>query len=149
VIEIFYHGLCSSAGISLAFLVAFFNFKVISLEKVRKSENLDRRLTWREFLERVFGFIPGFKSKNEKLEEECDKFISIYKPESRYVPYIKNYLKAYVSDDQFRQIINSKHYGELDFYPAFTKDEFRALDGWRDIVPEYAKDYIPFNTYAA
>jgi type I restriction enzyme R subunit len=121
----------------------------LTLEKIRKSENLDRRLTWREFLERVFGLIPGFKSKDEKLEEECEKFISIHKPESRYVPYIKNYLKAYVSDEQFRQIINNKRYGELDFYPAFTKDEFRALNGWRDIVPEYAKDYIPFNTYAA
>lgn len=120
----------------------------LNLEKIRKSENLDRRLTWREFLERIFGFIPGFKSKDEKLEEECEKFISIYKPESKYVPYIKNYLKAYVADEQFRQIINKKHYGELDFYPAFTKDEFRALNRWRDIVPEYAKDYIPFNTYA-
>lgn len=120
----------------------------LNLEKIRKSENLDRRLTWREFLERIFGFITGFKSKDEKLEEECEKFISIYKPDSKYVPYIKNYLKAYVADEQFRQIINKKHYGELDFYPAFTKDEFRALNGWRDIVPEYAKDYIPFNTYA-
>ena len=120
----------------------------LNLEIIRKSENLDRRLTWREFLERIFGFITGFKSKDEKLEEECEKFISIYKPDSKYVPYIKNYLKAYVADEQFRQIINKKHYGELDFYPAFTKDEFRALNGWRDIVPEYAKDYIPFNTYA-
>ena len=111
-------------------------------------QNLDRRLTWREFLERVFGFISGFQTKDEKLEEECDKFISIHKPESQYVPYIKNYLKAYISDEHFRQIVNSKRYGELDFYPAFTKDEFRALNGWRDIVPEYAKDYIPFNTYA-
>ena len=119
----------------------------LNLEKIRKSENLDRRLTWREFLERIFGFITGFKSKDEKLEEECEKFISIYKPDSKYVPYIKNYLKAYVSDEQFRQIINNKRYGELDFYPAFTKDEFRALNDWRDIVPEYAKDYIPFNTY--
>ena len=119
----------------------------LNLEKIRKSENLDRRLSWREFLERVFGFITGFKTKDEKLEDECEKFISIYKPDSKYVPYIKNYLKAYVSDEQFRQIINNKRYGELDFYPAFTKDEFRALNDWRDIVPEYAKDYIPFNTY--
>lgn len=120
----------------------------LNLEKIRKSENLDRRLTWREFLERVFGFIPGFQTKDEKLEEECEKFISIHKPDSHYVPYIKNYLKAYVSDEQFRQIINNKHYGELNFYPAFSMDEFSALNGWRDIVPEYAKDYIPFNTYA-
>ncbi len=49
--------------------------------------------------------------------------------------------------EQFLQIINNKRSGELDFYPAFTKDEFRTLNGWRDIVPEYAKDYILFNTY--
>ncbi len=121
----------------------------LTLDKIRKSENLDRRLSWREFLERVFGFIAKFKTKDEKLEEECDKFISIYKPESRYVPYIKNYLKAYVADEKFRHIIDSKSYGDLDFYPAFTKDEFKALNGWRDRIPEYAKDYIIFNTYAA
>ena len=43
---------------------------------------------------------------------------------------------------------SNKHYGQLNFYPAFSMDEFSALNGWRDIVPEYAKDYIPFNTYA-
>ncbi len=121
----------------------------LSLDKIRKSENLDRRLTWREFLERVFGFITEFKTKDEKLEDECGKFISIHKPESKYVPYIKNYLKAYVGDEQFRQIINSKDFTQLNFYPAFSMEEFKALNGWRDIVPEYAKDYIPFNTYAA
>ncbi|VEN75240.1 Restriction endonuclease subunit R [Candidatus Desulfarcum epimagneticum] len=119
----------------------------LNLEKIRKNENLDRRLTWREFLERVFGFIPDFMTKDEKLEEECGKFISIHKPDGRYVPYIKNYLKAYVADEEFRRIINDKRYGELDFYPAFAKDEFRALDQWRDIVPKYARDYIPFNAY--
>ena len=120
----------------------------LNLEKIRKSENLDRRLTWREFLERVYGLIDVFKTKDEKLEEECEKFISIHKPESRYVLNIKNYLKLYSSDEHFRQIINQKRYGELDFNPSFTKDELKSLNGWRDIVPQYAKDYISFNTYA-
>lgn len=121
----------------------------LNLEKIRKSENLDRRLTWREFLERVFGFITVFKTKDEKLEDECDKFISIHKPDSKYVPFIKNYLKAYVSDEHFRQIINNKDFSQLNFYHAFSMEEFKALNGWRDVIPEYAKDYIPFNTYAA
>lgn len=119
----------------------------LNLEKIRKSENLDRRLSWREFLERVFGFIDTFKSKDEKLEEEVEKFISIYKPESKYVPYIRNYLKAYIADDRFREIINSKHFGELNFYPGFSFQEFQALNGWRDIVPEYVKDYVSVNQY--
>ena len=119
----------------------------LTLEKIRKSQNLDRRVTWREVLERVFGQIESFKSKDEMLEDECDKFISIYKPESNYISDIKNYLKTYVSDEKFRMIINDKRYGDLAFYPSFTKAELKSLNGWRDIIPEYARDYISFNTY--
>lgn len=119
----------------------------LTLEKIRRSESLDRRLSWREFLERVFGLIDAFKSKDEKLEEEVEKFISIRKPESRYVPYIRNYLKAYVADSHFRDIINSKDFAELHVYPGFSMQEFKALNSWRDIVPEYVKDYVSVNQY--
>ena len=50
----------------------FFN-----LEKLRKAVQLDRRLTLREILEKIFGLIAGFKTKDQLLEEECQKFISI------------------------------------------------------------------------
>jgi type I restriction enzyme R subunit len=119
----------------------------INLEKIRKSENLDRRLSWREFLERVFGFIDTFKTKNDKLDEECEKFIAIYKPESKYVPYIKNYLKAYVTDPKFREIINNKHFADLNFYPAFSIEEYKSLNGYQNAVPEYVKDYVSLNAY--
>ena len=52
-----------------------------TLEKLQKSVQVDRHLTLRELLERAYDLIPHFKSKAEKLDEECDKFISIYKPE--------------------------------------------------------------------
>ena len=46
----------------------------MNLEKIKRSQNLDRRVTWREVLEKVFGFIDGFKNKDDLLEDECDKF---------------------------------------------------------------------------
>lgn len=119
----------------------------LNLDKIRKSENLDRRVSWREVLERVFGIIDRFKDKNELLEDECDKFISIYKPDSKYVLHIKNFIKAYVTDEHFRKIINNKHYSDLNVYPGFGMQEFKSLNGWRDIVPEYIKDYVPINQY--
>lgn len=119
----------------------------LNLEKIRRSENLDRRLTWREVLERIFGMIEKFKSKDEKLEEEVEKFIAIYKPESHYVPHIRNYIKSYVADEHFREIVNSKHFADLNVYPGFTMEEFKALNGWRETVPEYVKDYVPVNQY--
>ena len=119
----------------------------LNLEKICKSEKLDRRLTWREFLERVFGLIDSFKSKDEKLEEECENFISIHKPESRYVSNIKNFLKVYIADEEFRKIINKKEYASLNLHPAFSMEEFKALNGWRKTIPEYVKDYVPLNAY--
>jgi type I site-specific restriction endonuclease len=117
----------------------------LNLDKIRKSENCDRRISWREVLERIFGFINKFKDKNELLEEECEKFISIYKPESKYVPYIKNFMKAYVTDEYFRNEINDKRFPRT--YAGFRFEEYKALNGWRETVPEYVKDYVPVNQF--
>ncbi len=119
----------------------------LTLEKIRRSVNLDRRISWREFLEVVFGRLDRFKRKNELLEDECDKFISIYKPDNDLVPIIKNFLKNYVSDEDFRKIINKGSFAQLNFYPLFTLDELATLGEWRNIIVEYVKDYVPLNTY--
>ena len=51
---------------------------------------MDRRLALREILEKVFDIIPAFKSKDELLEEEFNKFVSDNKPgDSDSVPAIK------------------------------------------------------------
>jgi len=121
----------------------FFN-----LEKLRKAVQLDRRLTLREILEKIFGLIPNFKTKEDLLEEECQKFISIYKPPSDYVLPVKNFLKAYVTDPKVREIVESKRYA--DFATSPTYDDFRALTKeLRKLIPEYVKDYIPLNKYVA
>lgn len=52
-----------------------------NMEKLRKAAKIDRKVSIREFVEKIFGIIPRFKSKDELLEEEFDKFISIYPPE--------------------------------------------------------------------
>ena len=52
-----------------------------NLRKLRKAAAVDRRLTLREILEKVFGLIPHFKSKDELLEEEFAKFVADHKPE--------------------------------------------------------------------
>ena len=119
----------------------------LTLEKIRASENLDRRLTWREVLERIFGFIDRFPSKDEKLNTEVDKFISIYKPNNDDVVNIRNYMKTYIVDEQFRAIINAKEYAELNAFAGFSMQEFKALGDYRDEIPEYVKNYVPLNQY--
>ncbi|HPV15100.1 MAG TPA: DEAD/DEAH box helicase family protein [Candidatus Cloacimonadota bacterium] len=120
-----------------------------TLEKLRQSVQLDRKLTLREVVEKAFGLISGFKSKDELLESEFDRFISIHKPESKDdIPALKYYFKAYVTDSKLRDIIDNKDYAELNTYPLFTMRDFRAVeDSWRGVIPKYIKDYVALNKY--
>jgi len=61
------------------------------------------------------------------------------------VPYIKNYLKAYVTDENFRNEINNKRFPRE--YAGFTMPEYQALNGYRQIIPEYIKDYVSVNQF--
>ena len=122
----------------------------LNLEKIKKAEQLDRRITWKEVLQRAFGLIEKFPSREDLLEEECEKFISIYKPESKYVPYIVNYIRAYIIDPEFRNIIDKKEYADLYNNPSFDMEDFKSLNGqtgWQKKVPEYIKNYVNMNTF--
>ena len=122
-----------------------------SLDKLRKAAAVDRRLTLREILEKIFGLIPRFKSKDELLEEEFAKFVADAKPEeATAIPAIKTYFKAYVTSDQVRHIIESKQFTDLATNPTFSTRDFRAVpEKYRTLIPEYVKDYVPLNQFAA
>ncbi|GAH72606.1 unnamed protein product, partial [marine sediment metagenome] len=120
-----------------------------NLDKLRKSVMLDRRLSLREILERIFGRIKKFKTKDDLLEEEIEKFISIYHPENKFIHIIRQFMKAYILDTELREILNSKEYGRLETNPGFTMRDLKELAGWKDPVAEYIKDYVPLNTFVA
>lgn len=122
-----------------------------TLDKLRKAAAVDRRVTLREILEKIFGLIPRFKSKDELLEEEFAKFVADYKPdEAEAIPAIKNYFKAYVTSNKVREIIESQHFTDLATNPSFTTNDFRAVpEKYRDLVPEYVKDYVSLNQFIA
>lgn len=86
----------------------FFN-----LDKLRKAVQLDRRLTLREVIEKIFGGLDRFKSKDELLDEELAKFVSIHKPDAGHVPTIRLFFKAYVTDGGVRAIVDSPKFGRL------------------------------------
>lgn len=122
-----------------------------TLDKLRKAASVDRRLTLREILEKVFGLIPRFKSKDELLEEEFAKFVADYKPEEAIaIPAIKTFFKAYVTSDQIRHIIESRHFTDLATNPVFSTRDYRAVpEKYRALIPEYVKDYVSLNQFAA
>ena len=118
-----------------------------NLDKLRKAVKADRRITLKEFIEKIFGGIKIFKTKDELLEDEFDKFVAIFKPENKYVLQIKNYLKAYITDAEIRDIVETKEYSRFATNPKVTMKDFRELNGYREVVPEYVKDYVSVNTF--
>ena len=121
-----------------------------NLDKLRRAAAVDRRLTLREILEKVFDLIPGFKSKDELLEEEFAKFVADYKPdEASAVPAIRTYFKAYTTSNQVRDIIDGKRFAALATNPSFSTGDFRAVpEKYRNLIPEYVKDYVSLNQFA-
>jgi len=122
----------------------FFN-----LDKLRKAVQADRRITLREILAKAFGEIDRFKTKDELLEEELAKFVSIHKPDAAHMRAIRQFFKAYVSDGAIRTIVDSREFGRLADNPKVSLADVRALDQWRDTIPEYVKDYVSLNAFAA
>jgi type I restriction enzyme, R subunit len=122
----------------------FFN-----LEKLRKAVQADRRITLREILAKAFGEIDRFKTKDELLEEELAKFVSIHKPDSPHMPVIRQFFKAYVTDGAIRTIVDSREFGRLADNPKVSMSDMKDLHEWRDVIPEYVKDYVSLNAFAA
>ena len=120
-----------------------------TIEKLRRAAGVDRRLSMREILEKIYGMIPYFKSKDQMLNEEFEKFIIDRKPDDpAHIVAMKYFFKAYTTDSRVRDIIDNKRFTELNVNPNFTMKDYKAIpSNWREIIPDYIKDYITLNQF--
>ena len=121
-----------------------------NLHKLRTAAAVDRRISLREILEKVFELIPDFKSKDEMLEEEFNKFVADHKPRRPdSIPAIKTFFKAYITNGVTRDAIDNKRFTYLATNAVFSLQDFRAVpESYRTLVPEYVKDYVSLNQFA-
>jgi type I restriction enzyme R subunit len=122
-----------------------------NLEKLRKAAKIDRKVSIREVVEKIFGIIPNFKSKDEMLEEEFEKFISLYPPEEDVnMRALKYFFKAYIVDQDIRKILEAKDFHALQTNHTLTISQFKEVASeYRNIIPEYIRDYIKLDIFAA
>ncbi|WP_298308620.1 DEAD/DEAH box helicase family protein [Flavobacterium sp.] len=122
-----------------------------NMEKLRKAAKIDRKVSIREMVEKIFGIIPKFKSKDELLDEEFDKFISIYPPEEDVnIRALQYFFKAYIVDQDIRKIIENKDFQALQTNPTLTISQFKEVAAkYREVIPVYIKDYINLDNFAA
>ena len=114
-----------------------------------RATGLDRRLTVREVLEKAFGHIPKFKSKDELIDDEFQKFLLDQKPEQAdRIAQMRYFFDAYIKDAGVRSTIDSGHLADLNVNPTFGMKDLRAVPTeWRSRIPEYIKDYVTLNRF--
>lgn len=124
-----------------------------NLDKLRRAAGVDRRLSIKEILQKIFGLIPHFKSKDEMLEDEFQEFLlanqsRLSEDQGNTVLAMKYFFKAYASESALRAIIDDKRFTELNVNPAFGIGDLKAVPTeWRSAIPEYVKDYVPLNQF--
>ena len=71
-----------------------------------------------------------------------------YLPDEQIFSYAKNYFKSYITDKEFREIIENKNFALLNTNP--NGDVFRKLTPeLRMLIPDYIKENISINRFTA
>jgi type I restriction enzyme R subunit len=120
-----------------------------TLDKLRRAAGLDRRLTVREIIEKAFGHIPRFKSKDELIDDEFQKFLLDQKPEQAdRIAQMRYYFDAYIKDASVRKSIDEGHFTNLNVNPIFGMKDLKEVPReWVRGIPEYIKDYVSLNRF--
>lgn len=120
-----------------------------TLEKLRRAAGVDRRISVRELIEKAFGFIPGFKSKAELIDDEFQKFLADQQPkEADRIREMRYFFEAYIRDAHVRAKVDAGHFQDLNVNPSFTMRDLAEVPvSWRKRIPEYIKDYVSLNPF--
>jgi type I restriction enzyme R subunit len=119
-----------------------------NLEKLRKSLNIDRRISLREIVEVIFGMKPYFMSKDELLDEEFEKFDTRFMPDEKQFTPARNFFKTYVLDPQFRAQVDEGNFAYIMGSHAGGEYLRNLTIEFRNKIIEYIKDYVSFNQFA-
>jgi len=119
-----------------------------TLEKIRQGYQTDRHLSLWEILDKIFGRISRFKTKDELAQEEFERFLvnSNIEPELYYEA--REFFRNYLIDEDFRAAINQKRFNEYAGNPTML-EVFQKLG--KDLIyqiPEYIRDNVRLNTFA-
>ena len=89
---------------------------------------------------------PGVTVKTQDLDAIGEDF----EKAGKSIPALKTYFKAYATSDQIRHIIESGQLTDLATNPVFSTKDFKAVpQKYRTLIPEYIKDYVSLNQFAA
>ncbi len=120
-------------------------------DKIKRSIGIDRRVTVKEILDKIFGAIPAFKSKRELIEDEFESYLLTRPIQSDKYTEIKRFFETYIMDKEVRRIIEDEKYQLLGTeVSTYTMTDLRHLgiENMRQVV-EYINDNVNVSKFVA
>ena len=97
-------------------------------DKLRRAAGVDRRITIREMMDKIFGLIPSFKSKRELVDEEFDGYLLTCGVPSGDYYEVRRFFETYLTDKRVRRAIEDRKYQLLGTeIPSYTFADLKRL----------------------
>ncbi|MGB4311304.1 MAG: DEAD/DEAH box helicase family protein [Natronincolaceae bacterium] len=120
-------------------------------ERVKNAIGIDRRITVKEILDKIFGAIPAFKSKRELIEDEFESYLLTRPVQSDKYMEIKRFFETYIMDKDVRRIIEDEKYQLLGTeVSTYTMADLKQLGAtnMKQIV-DYINDNVNVSRFVA
>ena len=118
-----------------------------SLDSIRKGYQSDRRLSLWEILDKVFGRIQRFKSKDDLAQEEFDKFLVDQGISNETFYEARDFFNLYLIDESFRVAINQRQFNRLASNPT-TMQVLNTLGKEQiESIVNYIQDNVHLNNF--
>ena len=79
--------------------------------------------------------------KDDLLESEWAKFVDIYNVDQAHYQPAKNFFKAYIIDEEVRDIVKTRQLARFHHCASFDFSDYEKLNGYKTTVPQYVQDY--------
>jgi len=120
-------------------------------EKIKRSIGVDRRVTVKEILDKIFGAIPSFKSKRELIEDEFETYLLTRPVSADKYTEIKRFFETYIMDKDVRRIIEDEKFQLLGTeISTYTMSDLKKLgvENMRQVV-DYINDNVNVSKFVA
>ena len=121
----------------------------LNLEKIRRSEKLDRNITWKELLHVCIGKTPHLLTKNEILENSFEDYANTEQLDENHYE-VKSFFKNYAGEKAFRYIIDNGKLVELESSAegaGFSMDDMEKIASQRENIIKYINTYIDVDQF--
>lgn len=118
-------------------------------DKLRRATGVDRRVTVREMMDKIFGLIPAFKSKKELVNDEFDNYLlTCGVPAGEYYD-VRHFFETYLTDKDVRRAIEDKKYQLLGTQiPSYSLAELKKLGVQNmDTIIGYVNDNVNLSRF--